>query len=143
MLPTHSIITELGQGASQVLNAARKMAMRGDSRLDIERYLADCRDCFLKACQETNRFVTCDLLDDIVRALRHAGPDAELIGALAVLAGVAHQEESTDFHSFSLTAQQRVRAEVRDHCRLGVCDISDIKLGAELALSSLQPLVAA
>jgi hypothetical protein len=52
-------------------------------------------------------------------------------------------EGTTEYRCLSLVAHQRVRAEVRDHMRLGVCDPDDIKLGAELTFSSLEPLIAA
>lgn len=143
MTSMQSTIIELAQGANQVLLSARKMAIRGDSRVEIERYLTNCRDCLLNACSEVARFLPSQLLDDIVRALRYARPNAELLGTLAVLTGVDDQDASTNFRSFSLTAGQKVRAEIRDHGRWGVCDVTDIKLGAELALRSLQPLVAA
>lgn len=134
-------LIELGQVAQQVLSNTRKMAERGSSRWQIESYLRDCHDCFLQA---TSAVQTCgygQLGDDIARALRHARPNAELLGVLAVLASI--NEATTEFRGFSLGAHQRVRAEVRDHLRLGACDPDDIRLGAELAFSSLQPLVAA
>ena len=143
MMTSHSSIAELGQAANQVLSKTRKMCTRGDSRWQIDSYLSDCRRCFIASIKEVQRFGCGELIDDMARAIRYARPNAELLGALAVLATLSHQDGPTDFRCFTLSAQQRLRAEIRDHLRLGVCDPTDIKLGAELALSSLQPLVAA
>lgn len=142
MKPAVNSIEELGQAANQVLNNARKMAMRGDSRWSIDRYLRDCRDCLLRATQEAPWRGLDELHEDLARAIRYAEPNGELLGTLAVMATLSGQEGPTDFRCFWLSAQQRVRAEVRDHLRLGKCDPEEIKLGAELALSSLQPLAA-
>ncbi len=76
---------------------------------------------------------------DLARAIRHTRPNAEMLGMLAVISSV-DSHETRDFHRFNLASQQRLRAEIRDHQRLGMCDIEDIKLGAELALSSMRPL---
>ena len=140
---TEQPLAELGQAANQVLSNVRKMAGRGDSRFLIESYLRDCRDCFLKATEDARYSDPGEVLTDMARAIRYSHPNAELLGALAVLAGVSHQHNSRNFRTFALGAQQRVRAEIRDHLRIGVCDPDDIRLGAELALSSLQPLAAA
>jgi hypothetical protein len=119
------------------------MAARGDSRQQIEAYLEDCRSCFLLSAQQSQRFSHTEVVDDLARAIRYAGANGELLGVLVVLGTLSHQEGSTDFRCFSLSAQQRLRAEIRDHLALGVCDSADIKMGAELALSSLRPLAAA
>ena len=135
-------LVELGQAANQVLGIARRMATRGDSRWNIDNYLRDSRACLLRATSEADWCGFDELLLDMTRAIRYAEGNGELVGALAVLAAVSSQEGSDDFRRFSLSAQQRVRAEIREHSRLGKCDPEEIKLGAELAMSSLQPLAA-
>lgn len=142
MKPDVNTLEELGQAANQVLRNARRMAMRGDSRSRIDSYLKDCRDCLLRATQGWQWCGLDELHHDLARAIRYAEPNGELLGTLAVMATLSGQNGPTDFRCFSLSAQQRVRAEVRDHLRLGKCDPEEIKLGAELALSSLQPLAA-
>lgn len=133
---------ELGQAANQVLGNARRMATRGDSRTSIDSYLKDCRACLLRATSQADWYGLDELLLDMTRAIRYAEGNGELVGALAVLVAVSSQDGSDDFRCFSLSAQQRVRAEIREHSRLGKCDPEEIKLGAELALSSLQPIAA-
>lgn len=141
---SHPPIAELARAAAQVLGNVRKMAARGDSRHSVESYLGDCRVSFLQVAGEVGQSAVnaSDLFEDMLRAIRYASGDGEMVGALAVLASVP-ANEGASFRCLSLTAQQRVRAELRDHARGRVCDPDDIKLGAELALSSLEPLVAA
>lgn len=143
MKDTNHLVAELGQAASQVLIRARKMARRGDSLWQIENYLKDCHTCFLQTALEAQRWSRDELLQDMTRALRYARPNSELLGTLAVLAALSNQEGVTNFHCFSLAAQQLVRSVIRDFLEAGAGSSDDIRLGAELALSSLKPLIAA
>ncbi len=135
-------ITELARAAAQILGHVRKMSARGDTRDSVESYLGDCRESMLRAADDVARRLASDLFEDMVRAIRYASADGEMVGALAVLTTVPSNQDS-GFRCLSLTAQQRIRAEVRDRTLLRVCSPDDIKVGAELALSSLEPLVAA
>lgn len=139
-----TFIVELSEIAHRILGDTRKKIMRGETAGQIEGYLRDCRETLLHATgaaqrQGPRQAVTA--VADVARAIRHTQPNGEMLGTLAVLSTVGTYEPN-DFRRFTMSANQRLRAEVRDHQRLGFCDIDDIKLGAELALSSLEPLVA-
>ena len=136
-----TFIVELSELAQRILGDTRKKIMRGESAGQIEGYLRDCRETLLHATGAAQRVGNRQAVADVARAIRHTQPNGEMLGTLAVISTVGTHEPG-DFRRFSMSANQRLRAEVRDHQRLGFCDIDDIKLGAELALSSLQPLVA-
>lgn len=135
-------VAELAKAAAQVLGHVRKMSARGDTRDSVESYLGDCRESLLRAANEVAQRLASDLFEDMVRAIRYASADGEMVGALTVLTTVP-ANQGASFRCLSLTAQQRVRAEVRDHSHGRVCSPDDIRVGAELALSSLEPLLAA
>lgn len=142
MTDHHPMLAELGQAADQALHNVRKMAMRRDSRQLIESYLGDCQACFLSATEDARRSDPGETVSDLSRAFRYARPNAELIGTLVVLATVSHHGPH-DFRCLSLAVSARMRAELRDHSREGLCDPEDIRLGVEMALQSMEPLAAA
>lgn len=129
--------------ANEVLSRARKMAARGLTRDHVEQFLEEGRLGFLEVASLVQAESPNDLIDDMVRALRHTNPNSEVLGALVVLAAVSGEvigRGLTSFRTASISATQKVRAEIRQHCLIGVCDLEEIRMGAELALHSLQPV---
>lgn len=136
-------LLELSQVASQVLRKVRKMAARGNARDSIDGFLDECRRGFLQAASQVQAEKPSEMVEDMARAVRHTNPNAEVLGALIVLAAISGEVVGrgvTSFRTASLSAQQKVRAEIRDHFLTGVCDPEEIRMGAELALHSLQPI---
>ncbi len=137
-------LQELSSVAYRILRRVRTMAARGDSRWSIDSYLGECRLGFLDTAQAVQAESHSDTIEDMARAIRYTSPNAEVLGALIVLAAVSGEilgRGLTNFRTASASATQKVRAEIRDHYLIGVCDTEEIRLGAELALHSLQPIL--
>lgn len=129
--------------ACEVLSRARKMAARGLARDHVEQFLEEGRLEFLEVANHVQADSPNELVDDMIRALRHTNPNSEVLGALVVLAAISGEiigRGVTSFKTASISATQKVRAEIREHCLIGVCDLEEIRMGAELALHSLQPV---
>ncbi len=137
-------LQELSSVAARILRKVRTMAARGDSRWSIDSYLGECRLGFLDTAQAVQAESHNETVEDMARAMRYTCPNAEVLGALIVLAAVSGEivgRGLTNFRTASKSATQKVRAEIRDYYLLGSCDPEEIRMGAELALHSLQPVL--
>lgn len=136
-------LQELSLAATQILSRVRKMAARGNSRGNIDSFLTECRHGFLNAAHEAQTEGHNETIEDMARAMRHTSSYGEVLGALIVLAAISGEmvgRGMTSFKMASISATQKVRAEMRDHFLCDICEPEEIRMGAELALHSLQPI---